>query len=301
MSTLRAALGRGILAGAAGTAALNTLTYLDMTIRARSAGDTPQRAVTALVDHLGLAVPGNRRQRADRVAGMGPLAGISAGVAVGGLAGVLRAAGLRLPAALGGPLLGAAAMAATDVSSAALGVTDPRSWSTAEWISDAVPHLGYGLTAHATLAATDEPAGDRTSTAGSFARSLAVGAAAGARSSAGFATVALATRGAKRKLLAGPLTIGELVLDKSTVAPSRLGPSGLSGRVLAGGYAAGALAGRHRTDAGPHAVVGAAAALAGAYAGHWWRARASDRFGTDLPGALLEDGAAAVLAVLAAR
>jgi hypothetical protein len=35
-------------------------------------------------------------------------------------------------------------MAATDGVSAALGVTDPGSWSAADWASDIVPHLAYG-------------------------------------------------------------------------------------------------------------------------------------------------------------
>jgi hypothetical protein len=41
-------------------------------------------------------------------------------------------------------LVGAAAMAATDGSMAALGVSDPRKWTTADWLSDVVPHLAYG-------------------------------------------------------------------------------------------------------------------------------------------------------------
>jgi hypothetical protein len=36
-----------------------------------------------------------------------------------------------------------------------LGITDPRTWSTADWIADLVPHLAYGLVTYAALAATD--------------------------------------------------------------------------------------------------------------------------------------------------
>ena len=40
---------------------------------------------------------------------------------------------------------GAAAMASSDTAMAALGVSDPRSWSATDWLSDAVPHLAYGM------------------------------------------------------------------------------------------------------------------------------------------------------------
>jgi hypothetical protein len=36
-------------------------------------------------------------------------------------------------------------MAGSNVPMTALGVTDPRSWGAAGWISDVVPHLAYGL------------------------------------------------------------------------------------------------------------------------------------------------------------
>ena len=36
-------------------------------------------------------------------------------------------------------------MAASDVASAATGVTDPATWSTAGWGSNLVPHPAYGL------------------------------------------------------------------------------------------------------------------------------------------------------------
>ena len=42
------ALLRGALAGAAGTTALNAVTYLDIAVRARPASETPQRAVKAV-------------------------------------------------------------------------------------------------------------------------------------------------------------------------------------------------------------------------------------------------------------
>jgi hypothetical protein len=47
-------------------------------------------------------------------------------------------------------MVGVAAMAATDVTSAKLGVTKPDEWGATSWMSDIVPHLVYGL---ATVAA----------------------------------------------------------------------------------------------------------------------------------------------------
>ncbi|WP_226899165.1 hypothetical protein [Nonomuraea phyllanthi] len=41
---------KGLIAGAAGTSALNIATYLDMAIRARAASSTPQQAVEKLTD-----------------------------------------------------------------------------------------------------------------------------------------------------------------------------------------------------------------------------------------------------------
>jgi hypothetical protein len=45
--------------------------------------------------------------------------------------------------------------------------------------------------------------------------------------------------------------------------------------------------------------VGMAAALTAAFTGHWGRSRFAGRFGTDLPGALIEDGVVQSLAWLA--
>ena len=115
----------GAAAGAAGSTALNAVTYLDMVVRGRPASDAPEEVVRRLAGTAGIDLGGSRRERQNRSAGLGPLAGIATGVGVGALAGVLRSAGVRLPTAVGGPLLGAAAMLASDVPLAALGVSDP--------------------------------------------------------------------------------------------------------------------------------------------------------------------------------
>jgi hypothetical protein len=41
-------------------------------------------------------------------------------------------------------VVGLGVMAATDGVSAALGGTDPRTWSVQDWAADIVPHLAYG-------------------------------------------------------------------------------------------------------------------------------------------------------------
>ncbi|QFY13473.1 hypothetical protein GBF35_49105 [Nonomuraea phyllanthi] len=95
---------KGLIAGAAGTSALNIATYLDMAIRARAASSTPQQAVEKLTDLTDVDL-GDDEQADHRKQAL-----------------------------------------------AALGTTDPRQWSASAWISDAVPHLAYGITAYAAFA-----------------------------------------------------------------------------------------------------------------------------------------------------
>ncbi|WP_218606103.1 hypothetical protein, partial [Pseudonocardia abyssalis] len=144
---------RGAAAGAAGTAALNAVTTLDVAVRDRPASDAPEQVVAALADRAGVDVPDGR------LAALAPLAGTATGVGVGAAAGALRAAGVRLPTVVGGPLLGIAAMLASDGPIAALGISDPRRWTAQDWVTDAVPHLVYGVTTHATLVAALPDAG----------------------------------------------------------------------------------------------------------------------------------------------
>lgn len=144
---------RGALAGAAGTTALNAVGYADMAWRGRPASTMPQQSVEELAKRLGQEIPGEGAERDSRLEGLGALAGIATGVAVGALAGELRAVVLRLGPVLGPVLLGAAAMTATDASLTRLGLTDPREWDATAWLSDAGPHLAYGVAAYAALRA----------------------------------------------------------------------------------------------------------------------------------------------------
>jgi hypothetical protein len=146
---------RGMAAGAAGTTALNAATYVDMTVRARPTSETPQQTVEAIEQKLPASIPGQGEERQNRVAGLSSLSGIATGVAIGAAAGLLRRIGLRLPFPVGAALTGLGAMATTDGSMAALRVSDPRTWSSADWLSDVVPHLIYGAVTWAVLEQLD--------------------------------------------------------------------------------------------------------------------------------------------------
>ena len=141
------------MAGAAGTTALNAVAYLDMAWRGRPPSSIPQQSVEELARRAGREIPGTGAERENRLEGLGALAGIATGLAVGTAAGELRAVVLRLGPVLGPVLLGGAAMAATDVSLTRLGLTDPREWDATAWLSDAGPHLAFGVISYAALRA----------------------------------------------------------------------------------------------------------------------------------------------------
>jgi hypothetical protein len=145
---------RGAAAGAAGTTVLNAVTYLDMAWRGRSASSMPEQAVDKIADLIGRPVRGDGDARQNRLTGLGALSGIATGIAVGALAGVLRPVVMRFGPVVGPVVLGAVAMAASDVPLAKLGLTDPKKWSATDWISDALPHLAFGIATYATLSAT---------------------------------------------------------------------------------------------------------------------------------------------------
>jgi hypothetical protein len=138
------AVARGAAAGAAGTTALNAVTYLDMALRGRPASSTPEETVEKIAHTAHVEVPGDDETRSNRLSGLGPLTGIATGVGVGALAGlIVRSTRLSTPVLAG--VVGGAAMAGTNGPMTLLGITDPRSWSASSWISDIVPHLAYGL------------------------------------------------------------------------------------------------------------------------------------------------------------
>ena len=154
MSRWRSVLA-GLAAGAAGTTALNAVTYLDMAVRGRPTSSTPEDTVEKLTDRAGVDIPGDGDTRKNRLAGLGPLTGLATGVGIGGVFGLARTFGFRPNVLVTGLVIGAAAMAGTDAPMAALGVSDPRTWAAKDWLSDAVPHLAYGLVTAAVVRGLD--------------------------------------------------------------------------------------------------------------------------------------------------
>ncbi len=86
---------RGAAAGAAGTAALDAVTYLDMAIRGRGASSTPEDTVEKLAEKAHVPIPGSGEVREHRLQGLGALTGLVAGTGVGALVGLARASGIR--------------------------------------------------------------------------------------------------------------------------------------------------------------------------------------------------------------
>jgi hypothetical protein len=142
----------GALAGAAGTAALHAATYVDMAVRGRPPSTTPEETVERLAERMGVEIPGAGPARENRLSGLGALGGILAGTTAGallGLAGVAdRPAATRVAACTG------VAMLVGNGPMTLLRVTSPSSWSRADWLSDLLPHLVFGLVTASTLART---------------------------------------------------------------------------------------------------------------------------------------------------
>jgi uncharacterized membrane protein len=287
MESLLSGLLRGCAAGAAGAGAYLATRYLD---------DSTGRTTRS-------------RRRSDL------LAGAAAGLGVGALAGVLRAAGVRPPAAASGPLLAVAALAASAGPSAVVRIVDPA--RSVDRLAEIIPPLVYGFTTHSTLVSVSRVAEGREAvppaSPAALLRAAALGAASGSRSATGLAAVALTSRpddtgpvasrlgGRTGSTLSGIAAAAELVADKLPNVPSRLAPLGLIPRAAAGAASAAAVARRDGHDATLPGLVGAAAAIGTAVLGVRLRAAAQRRFGSDRPGAVAEDVVAAALGWLGAR
>lgn len=292
---------RGALAGATGTALLTATTYLDMALTGRPASRAPERTVAELLRRANLPVPDDRRLTA-----LGALSGIATGIGVGAAVALVRAAGVKVPAVIGAPAIGGLAMVSTDASMLALGVSDPRSWSAADWTRDVVPHLAYGIGVRMALdagersderAAADDPS-DRPR-GRLVGRSLLLGLAAGGRSSLGYLPAALSS-GSTATTVAGAAVAAEVVADKLPVTPSRLDAGPLLGRVAAGAFGGVALARRERSSVVLPAVVGAGGAVIGSVLGAAGREIAA-RHGWGWQAALAEDAASLAAAWIALR
>ncbi|WP_428966054.1 hypothetical protein [Micromonospora fluostatini] len=141
---------RALIAGAAGASALNAVTYLDMAVRARPASSAEEDSAGRLADlaHVG---PGDQQTAETRKSGLGALSGDATSVATAGIS--AAAGGRRLPTGVSAVALAGLAMMASISPMTALKVTDPRSWSAADWITDLVPHLAYGAVTAVALTA----------------------------------------------------------------------------------------------------------------------------------------------------
>jgi hypothetical protein len=124
-----------------------------MVIRARPESEMPAKAAEMLADQAGRPIVGDDTERENRREGLGALLGIANGLSVGVGVGLLGPVLVRLPRLIAGTLVGAAAMAASDVPMVSMGLTDPKTWSRADWVTDAVPHVVYGMAAIAALRA----------------------------------------------------------------------------------------------------------------------------------------------------
>jgi uncharacterized membrane protein len=295
---------RGLIAGAAGTAALHAATYLDMAVRGRPASTVPQQLVDAVAAAAGTKVPGRGATRDARRRGLGEVAGIANGLGLGVVFSLVRSAGVRMPFPVGAVVKGAVAMAATDVPIAALGVSDPRKWSREDWIADAVPHLAYGAVAQAVVAglptSKERVLPRQGASAGLVGRSLLLGVAAGSRSSLGPGAPMLtaADGGVVKKLGNLAAVAGELYVDKQPATPERTSAGALPARLGSGAGGAVLLARRQGANAALPALAGVAGSAAGSFGGLAWRKWAGARM-PDLHAALIEDGVAVLLALAA--
>ena len=147
-------------------------------------------------------------------------------------------------------------------------------------------------------------------------RPLVLGIVTGMRSQLGLAMLAWSEPGSGRdtralrllrstpgRQLAGAGAAAELVVDKLPSTPSRLQPPALAVRVFAGaGVGALAANSTDRRTVGTASLLGAAGAVAGSFAGAYYRKLAPARTHTpDLPWALGEDAVAAGLAATAVK
>jgi hypothetical protein len=139
----------GVAAGAVGTSLLNAVTYADMALRGRPSSSVPEDDVEVLTQRVGITLSDERKE------GLSALLGFVTGFVGGAALSLARPPARQVPWPVAATLTGIAVMAATDLSSTALGTTDPRSWDAASWVSDLLPHLAYGAGTVLTFDALD--------------------------------------------------------------------------------------------------------------------------------------------------
>ena len=147
---------QGLCAGAAGTTAINLTTYLDMFISGRPASSTPTTLVRRLAQEIGSCEFAQSEESAgpqtqSKRSALGALLGYANGLGVAAVAAHVYPSTRSLGTLVNGVAIGAASMLASDLPIAKFGVSDPQTWSTSDWLRDAVPHFVYGYVTAYTL------------------------------------------------------------------------------------------------------------------------------------------------------
>ena len=132
----------GAASGAAGTAALNALTYVDMAVRDRAPSDLPARMADVLAKKAGIELQSKNRRDA-----FGALLGYADGFFAGALLGLVRPALPRVSPAAVAVGLTAFTMLLSEGTATRFGQTDPAQWSAADWTTDIAFRMAYGLVA----------------------------------------------------------------------------------------------------------------------------------------------------------
>ncbi len=138
----------GVLAGAAGTLALDIYTYFDILSTARPPSSLPAATAKILAEKANIPLLAADDDAAvNRRGGAGALLGYGVGIGAGvGYAALRPAFESWLPWPVAGVLLGAATLAVSEGSATALGATDWAKWTASEWLADIIPRMLYGLT-----------------------------------------------------------------------------------------------------------------------------------------------------------
>ncbi len=144
----------GIVAGSAGTLALDIASYLDMVSSGRAASETPANLVAAMAKSFGLdSLTEDSDEAKNRRSALGALLGYTNGLSFGVVHGLFHGIFRHVPWPVEGIIIALASTAATDALYAKYGVADPTTYTPSIWAYDIGFHLVYGLVTAATLRA----------------------------------------------------------------------------------------------------------------------------------------------------
>jgi hypothetical protein len=129
----------GVLAGAAGTAALDLLSYADMAFRDRPPSELPDKMVAAIARSAHAPVPDRNRSQA-----FGALLGYADGLSAGAVFALVRPRMRGVPWYAAALALAFFTMLLSEGTATAMQQTDPRRWGVSGWVSDILPRVVYG-------------------------------------------------------------------------------------------------------------------------------------------------------------